>query len=529
MPPRVAPRRAESADLRSLGEYFAQPRIAPPKSGAAEPAIEIIFNPLNTCFLRLNINYIIVDANPIAVDWLNSTRHDIIGRHFASVFHGLDADILRDAIEGDAFANCHLQSSLRPDRWVDMHIHPDGQGAIVFFKDITERRRKGQIAHNTSELLQASLNTLPAHVVILDKTGGIVASNLAWQRFASANKLTGSQAGRSLNYLSLYDDMFEHCPQARTIREALASVLAGGRPAMRQVYAWNATKSVRWFEIRASRLNCERESHFVVVNEEVTAVKEAEQALGEAAESLMTLQEEERERIAEELHDSTAQHLVAAGLNLMSLRSRIDARGEALEFLDRIEDSLGEASKELRTLTYLLHPPSLEAQGLEETVHRYVEGFGKRTGVKARLNIGPGVDALPFVLQRPIFRVIQEALANVHRHASASRVSIELRCMIDHLHLVVRDNGRGIGGAKRPWQRLNEPPSLGVGIPGIRARLRQFGGQLVIKSGLRGTMLHAIVPTVEAAAHEYPGHWPAAGNLSRPFGVSADVKNKALQ
>ena len=133
--------------------------------------------------------------------------------------------------------------------------------------------------------------------------------------------------------------------------------------------------------------------------------------------------------------------------------------------------------------TYLLHPPFLEANGLEGTVRHYVEGFSKRTGVKARLRIGWGIDTLPAVLHRPLFRVIQEALANVYRHASASRVSIDMRCMLGHLHLVVQDNGRGMGGMKRPGQRQSEPSCLGVGIPSIRARLRQFGGRLVIKSG----------------------------------------------
>jgi len=307
---------------------------------------------------------------------------------------------------------------------------------------------------------------------------------------------------RSTAYLSLCDRWLDSCPQAHTIKEDLACVLAGHRKGLRQIYSSQAETRVRWFELRASRLDCGRETHVVVVSEEVTAIKEAEQALGEAAENLLTLQEEERRRISEELHDSTAQHLAAAGLNLMGLRSRVDARGEVLELLERIESSLDEASKELRSLTYLLHPPCLEADGLEATLHRYVAGFGKRTGVKARLRIGQSRDALPFVLQRPVFRVIQEALANVYRHASASRVSVDLKYILGHLHVVVRDNGRGMQGARRSPHQPCEPSCLGVGIPGIRARLRQFGGKLVIKSGRRGTMLHAIVPIVAGPARE---------------------------
>lgn len=387
-----------------------------------------------------------------------------------------------------------------------------------------DQRHRDRNADRTCGLLQASLNSLSAHVVVLDNTGTIVASNLAWQRFAATSRITGMPIERFPNYLSFYDGIQELCPQARAIRESLASVLSGRRRAMRQVYTWREVERVRWFELRASRL--EREEHVVVVNNDVTEIKEAENALGEAAESLLSLQEEERERIAEELHDSTTQHLVAASLNLMALRTRIDASGEAIEFLQRIEGSLSEASKELRSLTYLLHPPFLEADGLEETVRGYVEGFGTRTGLKPRLKIGHGVQALPCVLQRPIFRVIQEALANVYRHASASRVSIALRCTVQHLHLVIGDNGRGMHSAKR--QGPNEPSCLGVGIPGIRARLRQFGGRLVIRSGPRGTVLHAIVPMDAEGASE-AGSRRSTGNYSPAFGVSTDARNKTLQ
>jgi two-component system, NarL family, sensor kinase len=358
----------------------------------------------------------------------------------------------------------------------------------------------GLQASRTNELLQASLDILSAHVVILDRAGTIVASNLAWQRFAAESGLTGTPARGRPSYLSLCDRWLSSCPQAHAIKKDLASVLTGHRKCMRRICSSQAETSVRWLEVRASRLDCAQETHVLVVSEDVTEIKEAEQALGEAAEKLLSLQEEERRRISEELHDSTAQHLAAAGLNLIGLRSRLDAGGEVLELLDRIESSLDEASKELRSLTYLLHPPGLEADGLEATLHQYIAGFGKRTGVTASLRIDRSAGVLPFVLQRPVFRVIQEALANVYRHASASRVSVDLKYLLGHLHVVVRDNGRGMKGAGRHQRQPCEPSCLGVGIPGIRARLRQFGGKLVIKSGRRGTMLHAVVPVAAVSA-----------------------------
>lgn len=535
MPLKVALERAAagkaSADYLHSSDNLTQPKVVQlkPRADSSPHSLETIFNCLNTCFLRIDASNIIIEANPIALNWLRSARHEIIGRDFNSVFQGLEAHIARGTVKAGTAKNCELQLPRRPNCRVDLHIHPDRLGAIIFFEGATEQRRQARNASRTSALLQASLNSLSAHVVVLDGTGAIVAANLAWQRFATSNRLTRTPIECRPNYLSLFDDVSDQCPQARSIKDGLASVLSGRRQSMRHVYAWQEAEGVRWFELSASRLDRDRETHIVVINDDVTTVKEAEHALGEAAESLLSLQEEERQRIAEELHDSTAQHLVAASLNLMGLRTKVDVRGEGLEFMQRIESSLAEASKELRSLTYLLHPPFLEANGLEETVRHYVEGFSKRTGVKARLRIGRGIDTLPAVLHRPLFRVIQEALANVYRHASASRVSIDMRCMLGHLHLVVQDNGRGMGGMRRPGRRQSEPSCLGVGIPSIRARLRQFGGRLIIKSGLlRGTVLHAIVPIIAEATRDTGGR-QSTGNSCRAFGVSADVKKKMLQ
>ena len=513
-------------------DYAIYPNIVRlrPRADNSARSLETIFNCLNTCFLKIDSNNAIIEANAICLNWLQSASCEIIGQDFNSVFHGLEAHIARGAVKPGSLENCELQTLRQRSCRVDLHIYLDGVGAIIFFKDVTEQRRQARDASRASALMQASLNTLSAHVVVLDGTGAIVAANLAWQRFATSNKLTRAPIDRPPNYLALFDDISGQCPQARAIKDGLASVLSGRRQSMRQVYAWQEAEGVRWFELSASRLDRDRETHIVVINDDVTAVKKAEHALGEAAETLLSVQEEERQRIAEELHDSTAQHLVAATLNLMGLRTKVDVRGEGLEYMRRIESSLGEASKELRSLTYLLHPPFLEANGLEETVRHYVEGFSRRTGVKARLRIARGLDTLPAVLHRPLFRIIQESLANVYRHASASRVCIDMRCMLAHLHLVVQDNGRGMDGTKHSGRRQSEEPScLGVGIPGIRARLRQFGGRLVIKPGVRrGTVLHAIVPIIAEAIRDTE-NLRGTGKSCRAFGVSADVKTRALR
>jgi PAS domain S-box-containing protein len=140
-------------------------------------------------------------------------------------------------------------------------------------------------------------------------------------------------------------------------------------------------------------------------------------------ERALALQDEERRRIAQELHDSTAQHLVAIGLNLMRIRADAAGGAKSLDILDEIDGSLAEASKELRAFTYLLHPPELQREGLSATLGRYIEGFGTRTGLKITFKSCDRVDQLSLQRQQTLLRIVQEALTNVYRHASATRVS----------------------------------------------------------------------------------------------------------
>ena len=209
-------------------------------------------------------------------------------------------------------------------------------------------------------------------------------------------------------------------------------------------------------------------------------------------ERALVLQDEERRRIANELHDSTAQHLVAIGLNLMRIRADAAGGTKSLDILDEIERSLDEATKELRTFTYLLHPPELQREGLSATLGRYIEGFGTRTGLKITLKSCGRVDQLSLPLQQTLLRIVQEALTNVYRHASATRVSVNFRCVGKRLRLVISDDGQGT--EETSGHQNGKPSRLGIGIPGMMARMQQFGGNLDIHSGPNGTSVHATMP-----------------------------------
>ncbi|WP_460666786.1 sensor histidine kinase, partial [Kribbella swartbergensis] len=183
-----------------------------------------------------------------------------------------------------------------------------------------------------------------------------------------------------------------------------------------------------------------------------------------------------------------------ANLGLAGLEPEVRHSPNGRKVLAEVERLQSEALRELRIFTYLLHPPNLAKDGLQATLRDFAEGFAGRTGLVARIRIPEEVDDLSPELQRAILRVVQEALTNVHRHAGASRVSVDARIRSGRLVVRIRDNGHGMTDRDQPAG----PVRLGVGIAGMRARLEQFGGNLRIRSGPGGTSVIAVVPVTVA-------------------------------
>jgi two-component system, NarL family, sensor kinase len=211
---------------------------------------------------------------------------------------------------------------------------------------------------------------------------------------------------------------------------------------------------------------------------------------------LLSLQEEVQQRIASDLHDSTCQHLIAASLNVMRMRSALNDIESAERLCDDIDASIDQALREIRAFTYLLHPQNLVADGLKNTIEQFVNGFSARTSLKTIIEISAEVDKLSYARQRSVLRVIQEALTNIFRHAKATEVKIAMQTTETHFKLRISDNGIGM-----PIGRARSGPkaiSFGVGIPAMRARLRHMGGSLEIHSSSTtrgsGTTLCAVIP-----------------------------------
>src|SRR5262245_27386249 len=252
-----------------------------------------------------------------------------------------------------------------------------------------------------------------------------------------------------------------------------------------------------------------KRSRLIGVMADVTERKALEQRAKQLSDYLVTIQENERQRIAQELHDSTAQHLVAAGLNLMSLRPQHGLTSEAARLWDETESCLQEAMKELGTFSYLMHPPALECDGLSSTLRQYIDRFSNRSGIEVKTRLNPKLDELPSHLQRTLFRIIQEALGNVHRHAAASEAVVDMRFISDRIHLVVTDNGCR-GENLDNWSTSK----MGRGIAGMTTRVDQYEGKLRIRTGPRGTTVSIVVP---ARPNRDAGERAEAASTNMPF------------
>ena len=224
----------------------------------------------------------------------------------------------------------------------------------------------------------------------------------------------------------------------------------------------------------------------------------ANQNVGDLTGRLLHLQDEERRRIARELHDSVGQSLAALSMNLASFGAAIE---HVAKVAGKVSDStslVNDISTEIRTISHLLHPPLLDEAGLASALRWYIEGFTDRSKIRVDLELPEDFDRLPRDLETAVFRLVQECLTNVHRHSESAVARVRLTRSADEIRLEVEEEGKGICVEKQV--DLLSGGTAGVGIRGMRERLRQLGGTLEITSNgiRRGTKVAAKLPTGSA-------------------------------
>jgi PAS domain S-box-containing protein len=243
-------------------------------------------------------------------------------------------------------------------------------------------------------------------------------------------------------------------------------------------------------EFRSERAELEKR-----VQERTAELDAANQSLRELSARLLQTRDQEARRLARELHDSAGQLLAAISMNIGKVKAQAhkldeDGKRAVTENMGMIE----QISSEIRTISHLLHPPLLDELGLASALRWYVEGFSERSKITVKVEIPSDLGRLPTEQEIAIFRIVQECLTNIHRHADSKTAAIRIRRDAEQIVVVAEDSGKGI-----PAEKL-QSSSGGVGFRGMYERIRYLGGRLELRSDSSGTVVTAILPLEQASA-----------------------------
>jgi signal transduction histidine kinase len=375
---------------------------------------------------------------------------------------------------------------------------------IALIEDITNRKLGEDELQQSERLLRLVLDALPVGVALVDASGNIVLSNPASQRVWSTSIRSGRQ-----RYAESKAWWHGTGRRVEPSEWGSARALAKGETSVNEVLDIEDFAGVRKVIQNSAvpiRDANDRVTGAVIVNADISARMTAERELNDSYNQMRTLtgrlmraQDDERRRIAQMLHETTAQDLAALKMLLARLNRTCDQlrdgeRSALTESIGLAEQSISE----IRTLSYLLHPPFLDETGLLSALRWYASGFAERSGIEVDLELPESFQRLPLDTETALFRIVQESLINIHRHAESKTACIVLQRDAETLMLEIVDHGRGIPDTclKRI---MSGGGGVGVGIAGMSERIEQLDGRLEITSNERGTIVRARLPLATGA------------------------------
>ena len=342
-----------------------------------------------------------------------------------------------------------------------------------------DREKTAEALRESESKNRAILEALPDMMFVMDEHG----TYLDWYANDPRNLYVPPEQflGKNIQEI-LPTDVSKQCGQA------FERVLASGLPA-RIEYSLRIDGEARHFETRIVRC---RDRKLLSIARDISELKRAEIELQQLSSQLISLQDDERRRIARELHDTTAQHLFAITINLENLkRLNTGISRQGVELLSECRDLCERSLKEVRTLSYLRNPQQLEDTTLVAALQWYVDGFRKRTGITVDFQPADGMAKLPSEMEVDIFRVVQEGLFKVFKQSGSTSVTIVLDSNEDRVLLEVKDNDQRLPRLPRPTE---VDRGAEVGISSVRERLRRWGGHVDVESIGSGALLVAEIP-----------------------------------
>jgi PAS domain S-box-containing protein len=361
-------------------------------------------------------------------------------------------------------------------------------GAEFFLlnREFTRHQRTEKVARHNRELLNAFFSSSTVGFAIVDH-------ELRYRRVNDQlARMAGMQTGDFLGHTVM--EVFTGVADRAEME--LNDVMRTGEPVLGREVSWSLPgrpEDVRYWQVNYFPIKDEHNSVFQIgiISLDVTERRSAEQAIRRLSARLLTLQDQERRRIAREIHDSLGQYLAAVKINLQVMELNVSEKNR--DNLNECVDLLDRAIGETRTLSHLLHPPLLDEAGFSSAANWFVSGFSQRSGIPVTLALPPDLRRLPNSTEIALFRVLQESLTNVHRHSRSASAEIRLKTDAEWVTLRITDHGRGIDPELLRKMRF-DGTHTGVGLAGMRERMRELGGKLEISSTADGTIIEASIP-----------------------------------
>ena len=332
-----------------------------------------------------------------------------------------------------------------------------------------------------TESFQQVIDGLPEQIALIDEHWTILVVNPAWTKTAALYGYDTLTPGT--NYVEFCEARAAegHTP-AGIAAAGIRELERNGQPTFRFAYHGKDRWEGASFQLCVNRIAVAGRTFYTVTRYDITELVHLRQMREDFSHSLIEHQAEERRRMAREVHDSTMQLLAAMGMSLGQLKRGRHTKASG-EIVGEMEQMLGEAQRELRAISFLAHAPEVSELGLPKALRQLAGGFGRRTGLNIAMHADESLKLSP-AAEIAVYRLVQEALSNVHRHARASDAAVGLYQRRSMLHVAIADNGVGMP------ERLRR----GVGLSSMRERIEELGGRLMIRAGHPGTVLIASLP-----------------------------------